>query len=158
MSNRMACFVPNPAWQGNTYHRKPLVTQLSFQKFALAPWRIPSRQNFRQSIRTTCVASERFIEVNGPLTVRLAKERDITGMAKLTARAFCEQDQFLVFLRTKVNLSLVKPLIFPLEVIYERLSAKDIALQLKRRVGPKKQPMHVVLVAESETGTFKHAV
>lgn len=73
-------------------------------------------------------------------------------MADLTARAFCEQDDLLIYLQSKLGPSF-SSLLELIEILYVRISISDIAMQLEKRVGVAENLAHIALVAEhTETG------
>lgn len=79
--------------------------------------------------------------------VRFARKEDIDEMSMVTARAFCAQDALLLRLR-KLAGTRWRPFVLAISRIFEQLSAKEVSLQLRRRVGGNRQAAHMVLVAE----------
>lgn len=86
------------------------------------------------------------------INVRSACTNDVSAMADLTARAFCEQDDLLTYLQSKLGPSFSNVLKL-IEILYVRISISDIAMQLEKRVGVAENLAHIALVAEhTETG------
>lgn len=84
----------------------------------------------------------------------MAKKGDIANMARVTARAFCEQDELLVFLKSRTGRQF-SPFLHLVESCFEMISEQEVAAQLRKRVGSNKRAAHVVLLAEqADTGEF----
>lgn len=105
-----------------------------------------SRSHFRRPFITCQLDSSTGNYDASDIRVRIAKVRDIAAISEVTARAFCEQDEYLIMLRTKM--ARFKSFVDSVSHLYQFLSARDIATQLRTRLGPGKQAVHIVLVAE----------
>lgn len=79
--------------------------------------------------------------------IRFARKEDVDEMAMVTAKAFSAQDALLLRLRELVG-GRWRPFIMTITRLFEEISAKEVSLQLRRRVGGNRQAAHLVLVAE----------
>lgn len=79
--------------------------------------------------------------------IRFARQEDVEEMAMVTAKAFCAQDALLIRLR-KMAGRRWRPFAVAISRAFEEISAKEVSLQLRRRVGGNRKAAHLVLVAE----------
>lgn len=79
--------------------------------------------------------------------VRFGKEDDIEEIASVTASAFCAQDELLIYLQKLANRRWW-PMVMMISRIFERITAKDVSMQLKKRICNDRNDAHIVLVAE----------
>lgn len=116
---------------------------------------VKSCPNRRKSARTvlTATANQPPAFANDDVRIRMACQADIAKMARVTARAFCEQDEMIIFIQTKLG-QRFSPMSRTIVSIFETLFEKEAAIQLHKRVG-KNQRAHIVLLAEKpKSGTL----
>lgn len=126
------CFITLP--QLHWRHRVGVLTKKS----------CPTR---RENVRTVLIASQVRDYANQIVRIRMARQADIEEMSRVTAQAFCDQDETLLSIQSKLG-PRFDPVMRQVASIFERLFKKEVATQLRKRVGTNHRA-HIVLLAEN---------